>query len=123
MKYFLILLFGSLSFFASAQVCIPDDVARYFLEAADIASVLQRKDSLSNLEITSLNGVIVQKDSIISSFEREKIFREKKDSLRQQELKIKDQELSITKKQLKKQKIQKTFVFIGAGVVLILSLI
>lgn len=73
MKYFLVVLLGVLPFFSPAQVTIPDDVARFFLEQHDRAVILTKKDSLNKIEIKGLNLIVIVKDSLINSYKRDSI--------------------------------------------------
>lgn len=94
MKYFLILLFGCFSFFASAQeVIIPADVARYFLETHDRVKILIKKDSVNQLIVSDLTKELSIKQVIINAYQADSVIfksilalKEKQDSLLRQEI-------------------------------------
>lgn len=123
MRYFLILLLGSVPFFAPAQVTIPTETARYFLERDDLARVLMSKDSVNGLIISNLNEKLLIQNQILETFKQDSSTYNQLISVKNEELDITKQELKIVKKDARKQRVLKTLSFIGTGVLIVIALL
>lgn len=122
MRYFLILGW-LLPFFAPAQVNIPPDVARYFLEQDDKAKILTKKDSLNTIEINNLKSTIDIKDQLITTYKQDSVTYNAVIKLREEENYLSRQEVKILKKEVRKQKILTGISIVGMIVVTLISLL
>lgn len=70
-KYFLVLLLSAVTFFAFSQnVTIPNKVAAWYLEQAETVVLLEKQDSISQSIINKQGQTLINKDTIISLYER-----------------------------------------------------
>lgn len=123
MRYFLIILFGSVPFFASAQVTIPTETARYFLERDDLARVLTRKDSLNTEIVLNLNQQLLIQNKIIETYKQDSATCNQVVKLKDEEMDILNRELKLAKKDARKQRVLKTLSLIGTGVLIVIALL
>ena len=123
MKYFLIIILGCCSFFASGQVTISDDVADYYLELDDKFHIMERQLITKDQIIDNLKKQLITSGLITKTFTNDSsVFRGiivTKDS----ELAFKDKELEISKKEIRKQKFQKVVVIVVATAIIIVEVI
>lgn len=124
MKSFLIVLF---LFFATASgaqtVTIPDDAARWFLEQNEKRKVLEDRVVNLKADITLLEQMVTADSAIIKTYVNDSTTHSKQLLLKNKELEITNNAIEDLNKEVKKQKRQKTGAFVGAGIILILSLI
>lgn len=73
MKYFLIIFLGLMPFLSPAQVTIPSDAARYFLEVNEEVKVLRAKDSVQHNLINSFSEELIVKDNVIWTYQQDSI--------------------------------------------------
>ncbi len=123
MKHFLILLFGCLPFFASAQVTISDKTADYFLEVDDKAHICDTQIKVKDLIISDLKRQILTQKLIIKTYNDpikgdSALFRQKL-ATKDEELSFKDVEIKSQKKEIRKQKLLKWVVIIGLGAIIV----
>jgi len=123
-KSFLIVLF---LFFATASgaqtVTIPDDAARWFLEQNEKRKVLEDRVVNLKADITLLEQMVTADSAIIKTYVNDSTTHSKQLLLKNKELEITNNAIEDLNKEVKKQKRQKTGAFVGAGIILILSLI
>lgn len=68
MKYFLVAILGAISFFAPAQVTLPDSVARFYLDRHFMVENLQKRNDLLILLTSNQEKTIILKDSLINNY-------------------------------------------------------
>jgi len=122
MKHFLITLTVLISFLstAQAQVIIPDNVSRYYLEQSERAKILTEQVVIKEKQIVNLGKVINLKDSLITSYKSDSVSYNKIIQLKDEQLELKKKEAVLAKKEIRKQKTQKKLTIVGAIVVVIL---
>ena len=138
MRYFLIILFAVISFFAAAQaspqplkdtpfigtsVTIPVEAARFFLERDDIATALTTKDSVSQLLIVNLREKVTTQSNIIVSYKADSVTYRDYGLTKNEEIDLLNQELKLAKKEANKQKFLKVVGFISTGIVILITFI
>lgn len=114
MKYFLIILGLTITFFSQAQtVCVPDKVADYFLEQNERAKQLDvlvyRQDTL----ILNQKKQLALKDSIIQTQRNDSTLFRKIIGTKNNELAFKDKDLQVANKEVKRQKRIKVAIIVG----------
>lgn len=123
MKLFFSLLLACLPFFASSQdslVCIPDEAARYYLEANEERWLLREKDSLSTQKINNLTEEILLKDHKIVTYENDLKSYEIREATLEAVSTLKDQELETSRGEVRKQKLLKYLAILGIIVMAVL---
>jgi len=114
-------------FFATASgaqsVTIPDDVARWFLEQNEKAKILEQRIIDLKTDVSVLEHTVSADSAIIQTYINDSTTHAKQLLLKEKELEILNNTIADVGKELKKQKRQKIAVFVGAGIILILSLI
>lgn len=122
MKYFLVLLFACVSFFASAQdslVTIKPSTARYYLAVEDSFNIYKLRDT----KHIQLIGDLLAKDEVreqqMKNCAKDVERKNEEAALDKEELVFYKNELRIAKSDIRKQKFQKVVIIIG-GVVLVI---
>lgn len=105
-----------------AQVTVPDNVARYYLEQSERAKILTEQVVIKEKQIVNLGKVINLKDSLITSYKSDSVSYNKIIELKDEQLELKKKEAVLAKKEIRKQKVQKKLTIVGAIVVVILLL-
>jgi hypothetical protein len=124
MRYFLIIVLGSLSFFAPAQsVNISTSTARYFLERDDLSTILEKKDSVNAIAIKNLNFTIDIKNKLLEQKRKDSLSLIGIIGVKDSELKTTKQEVKILKREVRKEKFLRAVTTVGLVVVTIISLL
>lgn len=125
MKHFLITLTVLISFLSTtqAQINIPDNVARYYLEQSERAKILTEQVVIKDKQISNLEKIVVLKDNFIETYKRDSVSFTKIIQLKDEQLELNKQQALLAKKEIRKQKIQKKLIGIGAIVVVVLAVL
>lgn len=97
-------------------VCIKPSTARYYLERNDMVEVLQKKDSVSDVLINSLDTKVILLDSVIVTYAQDKVNYDT-------QLKLNADYTRLILKREKRLKKTLNFTRIGIGVLLILLIV
>ena len=123
MKYFLILLLGCCSFFASAQVTISDKAADYFLEVDDKFHILETQIEVKDRIISDLNDKILTYKLIVKTYndpiKGDSVEFRNKLATKDEELSFKDKETKSYKREANKQKVLKWVFIVGLGAIIV----
>lgn len=126
MRYFLVIIFGCLPFFASSQVNIAEKTARYFLEQDDKAKIYEKRDSVQQAEIINLNEKRKTQGEVINRMAEDRKTFEERDKLRLEKLAEKDAIIEQQQKDMRRQKFWGTVKQVGTvvicGAVIVLTL-
>lgn len=106
MRYFLIILFGVISFFAPAQVILPDSVASFYLNRHFHAKELEHNNQLLQQLVENRNQIIKAKDDIIISLSNDYKTHDSMIDSYKREVQVLEGDLRSTKKALKVEKIK-----------------
>jgi hypothetical protein len=101
----------------SQKVCIDKEVAVYFLQQDEKATILTELKYLDSLKIHNLTDQLLVKDKIITTYQNDSQYYQEIISTKNQELVYKDEQLKGAKRQIRRQKFQK-FIAIGVFVVI-----
>ena len=125
MKHFLITLTVLISFLSTtqAQVTIPDNAARYYLEQSERAKILTEQVVIKDKQISNLEKIVVLKDNFIETYKRDSVSFTKIIQLKDEQLELNKKQALLAKKEIRKQKIQKKLIGIGAIVVVVLAVL
>lgn len=107
----------------TAQVTIPDDVARFFLEQNDKAKLLEKQVEIKNQIISNLNSQLQISGTIIVTYIDESVlYKRFIESMKQQSALISTQ-LNNAIREVRRQKFQKVVTWVAGGVLFVLILI
>ena len=125
MKHFLITLTVLISFLSTtqAQVIVPDNVARYYLEQSERAKILTEQVVIKDKQISNLEKIVVLKDNFIETYKRDSVSFTKIIQLKDEQLELNKKQALLAKKEIRKQKIQKKLIGIGAIIVVVLAVL
>lgn len=125
MKHFLITLTVLILFLSTtqAQIIIPDNVARYYLEQSERAKVLTEQVVIKDKQISNLEKIVVLKDNFIETYKRDSVSLTKIIQLKDEQLELNKKQALLAKKEIRKQKIQKKLIGIGAIIVVVLAVL
>ncbi len=112
MKYFLIFLFP---FFASAQVEISPDVARFFLERHEQVKLLEQETRLLRASLINLERQVQIKDGIISTYESDQTQYMKLVELMRTQINENELYIEQLRKEIKREKRRKRITTIAGG--------
>jgi hypothetical protein len=112
---FLILLLSVITFCASSQVTITEDVARFFLEQNEKVKIYEKIIVSKDSRISLLEQKIVQQGVIISTYESDSRSFRGIINTNEDQLKFKDKQLEAAEKNIKRLKRQRNIVA-GAGI-------
>lgn len=120
MRYFLIILLGSISFLSPAQdVVVPADVARHFLEQDDRVKLLAKKDSVNVGVISGIKEELRIRQSIIDHYRDDSITFRSKLSNKDEQISLVKEELVSSQKLINTQKFEvNLFAGATAGVII-----
>jgi hypothetical protein len=104
----------------SQKVCIDKEVAVYFLQQEEKASILTELKYLDSLKIHNLTDQLLVKDKIITTYQNDSQYYQEIISTKNQELTYKDEQLKGAKRQIRRQKFQK---FIAIGVLVVIAVL
>lgn len=113
-RNFLILLFSVITFCASGQVTIPDDVSRFFLEQREQVKMYEKIVVTKDRRIALLEQKVITQGLIIKTYESDSLSFRGIINTNTDLLKFKDKQLAQANKEIRRQKRQKN-VIIGAG--------
>jgi hypothetical protein len=109
-----LIIFMLISTWASAQVVLPDSIARFYLERNEIASILESRHSLMSKLVENYEAEIKDKDLIIQSY---KIDYDSQDKY----LEDLNWQINSLQKEVKREKIKKN-VFVAFSVLIFVLL-
>jgi hypothetical protein len=104
----------------SQKVCIDKEVAVYFLQQDEKATILTELKYLDSLKIHNLTDQLLVKDKIITTYQNDSQYYQEIISTKNQELTYKDEQLKGTRRQIRRQKFQK---FIAIGVLVVIAVL
>jgi hypothetical protein len=104
----------------SQKVCIDKEVAVYFLQQDEKATILTELKYLDSLKIHNLTDQLLVKDKIITTYQNDSQYYQEIISTKNQELTYKDEQLKGAKRQIRRQKFQK---FIAIGVLVVIAVL
>jgi hypothetical protein len=108
---------------ASSQVMIPDSVAVYYLEQNERVKILTKAVAELRAEIHLLEMKVQTGKEIQGTFQTDRLTYEEKLQVKLEELTHKEELLKEAKKEIRKLKRQLVFTYIGAGLLLLLTLL
>ncbi len=115
MKILFSTLIGCMITFCSlAQVTIPDDVARFYLEQNDKIKVLEAQNRIKDQMIANCDKRLLLQTKVITTYVSDSAVYKKIIS-------TKDEELALTRKELRRQKRRKTIAYIGIGLIIVVE--
>lgn len=105
-----------ITFCSHAQVTIPDDVARFYLEQNDRVKLLEAQNRIKDNIIANCEKRVTLQTQIITTYVSDS-------AIYKQIVATKDKEISLNKKEIRQQKFQKIASWIvSGGVILIIIL-
>lgn len=126
MKFFSILIGVFIFCTSQAQdstVCIPNKVARWFLEQNDEVILRRKEVKIQDQLISDLRGIANTKDLIIQSYKRDSVHYNILLTTNQEHLNLLYKDLAVYNKEIKRQKKLKVLALIGIGIVGILEIL
>ena len=114
MKHFLILLFGVSTFCANSQtVTIPTEAAKWYLEQADLAELLQSQVKTKEELVANLEARIKEQKQIILTYQNDHDYYAGIISVKNDKIALLEDEVDLTKKEVKRQRTQKLIAIYG----------
>jgi asparagine synthetase A len=127
MKFFSLLIGCLLTFCTlkaqDSTVCIPNHVARWFLEQNDIKQLLLRDAEIKDQIVANLRETLNTKDKIINSYKTDSLLYNSIIVTNRKQINLLYKDIEIAEKEARKQKRLKNLALIGIGIVSIIGLL
>lgn len=106
---------------AQPEVCIPHDVAAFFLERSDLATVYEIQLKAKNQIIANLEQQLITKDLVVVTYVSDADLYKRILETKDREIALKDDAINSADKRIKKMKTEKILTIVACGVILLLA--